>query len=485
MNDILIIMPEIVLLTMTCITLIADLYISSESRWTTYALGQASLVLTWLACWVFPHGQDVLAFQGQFSADLLAFGLKNVILGLMVLVLVYSRHYVLERPIPFGEFTLLALFSTLGMMFLVSAKSLLMLYLGLELMSLSLYAIVALEKTGSLSVEASMKYFVMGALASGLLLYGMSLLFGVTGTIQLDQIAFILQAAGPSMMNVILFAMIFCVAAVAFKLGAVPFHMWIPDVYQGAPTSMTLLVSTAPKLAAFGLAYRIFHDTLAWTQFAWMPFFVLLAVLSLAIGNIVAISQTNVKRLLGYSTIGHIGFLFLGLLVAPVLGYGAALFYMVVYTIVVACAFGVLIYLSKRGIEVETFDDLKGLSQRDPWMAFVMLLVAFSLAGVPPTVGFYAKFMILMGLVNVGLAWLAAFAVVFSIIGAYYYLKIIKAMYFDVPEKLSHIPATDVVAGPTDVRYVLSLNGLAILGLGILPGPLYVACQAVFQTMVP
>lgn len=480
MNDILITTPEILLLTMASITLIADLYIKSRARWTTYALSQAALILTWVALWVFPHGEGVVAFQGQFSADLFAFGVKNVILGLMVLVLLYSRHYVTERPIPFGEFHVLALFATLGMMCLVSAKSLVVLYLGLELLSLSLYALVALEKTGSLAVEASMKYFVMGALASGLLLYGMSLLYGITGSLALDHIALSLHILGPRVLVVTCFAMIFFVAGVAFKLGAVPFHMWIPDVYQGAPTSMTLLVSTAPKIAAFGMAYRIFHDTLAITQGGWMLFFLVMAIMSLAIGNITAIVQTNVKRLLGYSTIGHIGFLFLGLLIAPVMGYGLALYYIVAYAIVVACAFGVLIYLSQRGIEVETFDDLKGLSRRDPWMAFVMLLVAFSLAGVPPTVGFYAKFMILSGLIAAGLAWIAALAVVFSIIGAYYYLKIIKAMYFDVPDNEISIPA---VTGARDMRVALSVNGLAILGLGIIPGPLFVACQVLFQSV--
>lgn len=481
MNDILVLMPEIVLLTMICFVLMAELYLSERARWVTYTLSQFALILTLCATWVFPHGPDVLAFKGQFAVDPVAFGLKNIILGVMFIVLLYARRYVQEREIPFGEFFVLALFATLGMMCLVSAKSLLIVYLGLELLSLSLYAIVALQKSASLAVEASMKYFVMGALATGLLLYGMSLLFGLAGTLQLDQISMILRtAATPGDILMTYFAMIFFVAGVAFKLGAVPFHMWIPDVYEGAPTSMALLVSTAPKIAAFGMAYRLFHDTIMETHYVWTQFFVVMAVLSLAIGNIVAIAQTNVKRLLGYSTIAHIGFLFLGLLTAPFIGYGAALYYLVAYVLMVACAFGILIYLSQNGLEMETFDDLRGLSRRDPWMAFLMLVVAFSMAGVPPTVGFYAKFVILSALVNTGLAWLAVFAVVFSIIGAFYYLKIVKTMYFDAP-----LTEEKPVLQGGDMRVALSFNGAAILVLGILPGPLFVACQSLFLTLHP
>lgn len=473
MDQLTIIMPEIVLLTVASLSLLVDLFLSARYRFITYLLSQAALVLTAVACWYFPPEPVVVAFNEQFVIDPLSRVLKLSILGLMFFILLYSRSYIRERQIAYGEFHALALFSTLGMMLLVSAKSLLMIYLGLELLSLPLYAMVALQKDSTGSVEAGMKYFIMGSLASGMLLYGISLLYGITGSIQLDAIAHFIQAANGNSFNIGLFALGFIIVGLAFKLGAVPFHMWIPDIYQGAPTNVTLLVGSAPKIAAFGMAFRLLHDALPNFGPQWSQAFMVIALLSLAIGNIIAIAQTNIKRLLAYSTIAHVGFLFLALLVAPQIGYAAALYYILVYALVVAAGFGVLLLLSQEGVEAENLADLKGLAQRSPWLAFLMLLVAFSLAGVPPTVGFYAKFMVLSALVDVHLTWLAAVSVVFSIIGAYYYLKIVKVMYFDKSE------VSTVVSNPLDAQIAISLNGLAILALGVFPAPLFMLCQRV------
>lgn len=477
MEDLWVIMPEIVLASMACIGLILDLFLSKKNRVITYLFSQLALIVTAVCCWRFTiYGSINTAFAEQFVNDPFAQITKLVILTVMFLVLTYSRAYTRDRDIAFGEFHSLSLFCCLGMMFLASAKSLLMIYLGLELLSLPLYALVALQRDSRSGVEAAMKYFILGALASGLLLYGMSLLFGLSGSIQLDEISKWVHAAQGGSMQVALFAMIFILVGVAFKLGAVPFHMWVPDVYQGAPTSITLLVGSAPKVAAFAMAYRLLHDGLPGFSEQWTQILMVLAVFSMAIGNILAIAQTNIKRLFAYSTIAHVGFLFLGMLVAPVVGFGPAMYYIVVYAIVAAAAFGVLIMLS-QGYEAETLDDLKGLASKNPWLAFMMLLVAFSLAGVPPTVGFYAKFMVLNALVDAGMTWLAALAVVFSIIGAYYYLKIVRVMYFEQPSN------TNVPAASSDMRITLSVNGLAILGFGLFPAPLFMVCQNVFANL--
>ncbi len=477
MEDLWVIMPEIVLASMACIGLILDLFLSKKNRVITYLYSQLTLVVTAVCCWKFTaYGMTTTAFHEQFVNDPFAQISKLVILTLMFLVLTYSRAYTRDRDIAFGEFHSLSLFCTLGMMFLVSAKSLLMIYLGLELLSLPLYALVALQKDSRNAVEAGMKYFILGALASGVMLYGMSLLFGLTGSIQLSDIATWAHNAQGGNLQVALFASIFILVGVAFKLGAVPFHMWVPDIYQGAPTSVTLLVGSAPKVAAFAMAYRILHDMIPSFSAEWTQVLMVLAILSLAIGNIVAIAQTNIKRLFAYSTIAHVGFLFLGILVAPIVGYGPAMYYIVVYALVAAAGFGVLIMLS-QGFEAEQLDDLKGLASKNPWLAFMMLLVAFSLAGVPPTVGFYAKFMVLNALVDAGMAWLAALAVVFSIIGAFYYLKIVRVMYFEQPIN-TYAPAASV-----DMRITLSVNGLAILGFGLFPAPLFMVCQNVFANL--
>lgn len=463
-----VLLPEIVLLSAASAILVIDLFLSKRGKILTYLLSQCALIVTAICC----------CTGGRFVADPFSGVLKVVILGLVFLVLLYSRSYARERSMAFSEFHTLALFSTIGMMVLVSAQSLLMIYLGLELLSLPLYALVAIQRDSALSVEAGMKYFVMGALASGMLLYGISLLFGISGSVQLTEVSAFLQNAGSREQWIGFFALAFMIAGVAFKLGAAPFHMWVPDVYQGAPTNVTLLVASAPKVAAFGMAYRLLNDTLFSYSQEWSTILMVMAILSLAIGNIVAIVQTNVKRLLAYSTISHIGYLFLGILIAPSVGYAPSLYYMIVYALVVTAGFGVLLLLSQRGIEAETFNDLKGLSQRSPWLAFIMLLVAFSLAGVPPTVGFYAKFMILSALVDGGMTWLAALALVFSIIGAFYYLKLVRAMYFEAPED------TYPIQSSLDFRVALSVNGIAILGLGMFPAPLFMICQEALGSLL-
>ncbi len=478
MKDLLVVMPEIVLASMACLCLVVDLYVSDRTRIITYLFSQVSLIATAFCCVTFPHGTQLTAFSDQFVADSFSQVIKLFILILMFFVLLYSRSYVKHRKMAFGEFHALALFSTLGMMFLVSAKSLLMIYLGLELLTLPLYALVALQRDAYNAVEAGIKYFVMGALASGLMLYGISLLYGITGSIMLSEVATSIQTASAPNAQVALAALVFIIAGLAFKLGAVPFHMWVPDIYQGAPTSVTLLIGTAPKVAAFGMAYRLLHDTLPSLAWQWSQFFIVIAVISIALGNIAAIVQTNIKRLLAYSTIAHVGFVFLALLVAPQIGYGAAMYYIVAYALVAACGFGVILYLSHQDYESDKLSDLKGLAQRSPFLAFIMLLVAFSLTGVPPTIGFYAKFVVLSALVDTGYTWLAAFVMFFSVIGAYYYLKIVRTMYFDAPE------VTYPVKGSVDMRVALAVNGLAILGLGIIPAPLFVICQQVLSSIL-
>jgi NADH-quinone oxidoreductase subunit N len=378
-----------------------------------------------------------------------------------------------------GEFYVLVLFATLGMMVMISANHLLTLYLGLELLTLSLYAMVALQRDSAVATEAAMKYFVLGALASGMLLYGMSMLYGATGTLGIPQLAEIILGGGAQDV-VLVFALVFVVAGLGFKLGAVPFHMWVPDVYHGAPTAVTVFIGSAPKLAAFAFIMRLLVQGLGAEQLLaeWQDMLILMAALSLAIGNVTAIAQTNLKRMLAYSTIGHMGFLLLGILSGDVVGYGAGMFYVVVYMLMNLGAFGMILLLSRAGFEAENLDDFKGLNQRSPWYAFLMLLLMFSMAGVPPTVGFYAKLSVLQAVISVGAWWsipLAVFAVLFSLVGAYYYLRLVKLMYFDSPVD------TAPIAPRMDVRVLLSLNGLFMLVFGIFPERLMWLCSYSIQ----
>jgi NADH-quinone oxidoreductase subunit N len=421
--------------------------------------------------------QTIIAINGLVVADSLSAFLKGSASIAVAITLAYARHYIRDRDIPSGEFHMLALFALLGQFVMISANNFLTVYLGIELLSLALYALVALRRQHSLSTEAAMKYFVLGALASGFLLYGMSMVYGATGTLDLPLIADKL-VSGQADRLIMVFGTVFLVAGLAFKLGVVPFHMWVPDVYQGAPTAMTLLIGAAPKFAAFAIVIRLLVSGLLGVAADWQQMLMILAVLSLAVGNLIAIMQTNVKRLLAYSTIAHMGFMLLAFVSGVVENntsgavdaYAAALFYVVTYVITTLGSFGVLMVASSKGFECETLDDLKGLSQRHPWLAAVFLVLVFSLAGIPPTVGFYAKLSILESVVQAGHIGLAIYAVLASLIGAFYYLRLIKVMYFD-SAKLD-APLDCGIA----VQSLIAANGVAVLLLGILPGPLMAAC---------
>ncbi len=465
---------EIFLLIMACTILIVDLFVTSPNKTLTHLLVQ----LTLLGCSVITvatHQPGVThLFHSMFVDDLMSDVLKLLSYLSVSMMLVYSRSYLLARGLFTGEFMVLTLFALLGMMVMISAGHFLTLYLGLELLSLSLYAMVALQRDSAIATEAAMKYFILGALASGLLLYGMSMLYGATGTLEVAAVSDAIKQ-GVENKALLTFGLVFVVSGLAFKLGAVPFHMWVPDVYHGAPTAVTMLISTAPKLAAFAFVMRILVEGLQPLVVHWSGMLAILAVLSMAIGNISAIAQTNLKRMLAYSTIAHMGFLLLGVMSGGIEGYSAAMFYAVVYVLMSLGGFGMIMLLSREGFEADKLDDFKGLNQRSPWLAFMMLLLMFSMAGVPPTVGFYAKFSVLSAAVNAGYIPLAIIAVLFSLIGAFYYLRIVKLMYFDAPE--SHAP---IVVQP-DSGLLISINGLSVLALGIMPGTLMSICAVAVQ----
>ena len=462
---------EIFLLVMTCVILIADLLIKQSGRLITYLLVQ----LTLLGCALITVGTHengaVHAFNNMFVDDLMSDVLKLLTYLTISMMLVYSRQYLTVRGLFSGEFMVLTLFAMLGMMVMISASHFLTLYLGLELLSLSLYAMVALQRDSATATEAAMKYFILGALASGLLLYGMSMLYGATGSLSLDAVSAAIRH-GVQNKSLLTFGLVFVVSGLAFKLGAVPFHMWVPDVYHGAPTAMTMLIGSAPKLAAFAFVARILVDGLQPLMQHWSGMLIILAIASMALGNITAIAQTNLKRMFAYSTIAHMGFLLLGFISGGLEGYGSSMFYAVVYVLMSLGAFGMIMLLSRLGFEADTLDDFKGLNQRSPWLAFMMLLLMFSMAGVPPTVGFYAKFSVLNAVVQAGHIWLAVAAVLFSLIGAFYYLRIVKLMYFDTPE--SNAP----ISLEQDTALLMSINGLGVLLLGLLPDTLMTVCAA-------
>ena len=469
---------EIFLLVMTCVILIADLLIKQSGRLGTYMLVQ----LTLLGCALITVGTHengaVHAFNNMFVDDLMSDVLKLLTYLAVAMMLVYSRLYLTVRGLFSGEFMVLVLFAMLGMMVMISANHFLTLYLGLELLSLSLYAMVALQRDSAVATEAAMKYFILGALASGLLLYGMSMLYGATGSLSLDAVSAAIKH-GVENKSLLTFGLVFVVSGLAFKLGVVPFHMWVPDVYHGAPTAMTMLIGSAPKLAAFAFVARILVEGLQPLMQHWSGMLIILAIASMALGNITAIAQTNLKRMFAYSTIAHMGFMLLGLLSGGIEGYGASMFYAVVYVLMSLGSFGMIMLLSRIGFEADTLNDFKGLNQRSPWLAFMMLLLMFSMAGIPPTVGFYAKFSVLNAVVQAGHIWLAVVAVLFSLIGAFYYLRIVKLMYFDTPE--SNAP----ISLGQDTALLISVNGLGVLLLGLLPGTLMSVCAvAVRQSLL-
>jgi NADH-quinone oxidoreductase subunit N len=466
--------PECFLLGAICVILIADLFISQQRRGLTHFLAVVALLITAILT-LRPHPELQQAFGRMFVRDALADLLKVSILLVTAAVFTYAKPYLKARQLFQGEYYVLCLSAVLGMMLLVSAGNLLMIYLGLELLALSSYALVALNRDSPLSSEAAMKYFVLGALASGLLLYGISMIYGATGSLDLGAIHGSASVAYEQR-TLLAFGLTFVVVGIAFKFGAAPFHMWLPDVYQGSPTAVTLFIASAPKIAAFGMAYRLLEGALSSLASDWQPMLAVLAVLSLGLGNIVAIAQTNLKRMLAYSTISHVGFLLLGIINGTPAGYGAALFYVITYALTAAAAFGMIIMLSRSGFEADEITDYSGLNQRNGWYAAMMLMVMASLAGVPIWVGFVAKLAVLKAALDAGLLWLALAGGVFAVIGAYYYLRVIKVMYFDEPS------TPDPIVVPADVpfRFLLSVNGLSLLALGVMSGPLLSWCLAVF-----
>jgi NADH-quinone oxidoreductase subunit N len=465
---------EIFLLVMVSVILIADLFTVGHTKTVTYLLVQVTLLGCSLIT-VATHDYGVAhLFHNMFVDDLMSDVLKLLSYMAVSMMLVYSRSYLLARGLFSGEFLALVLFALLGMMVMISASHFLTLYLGLELLSLSLYAMVALQRDSATATEAAMKYFILGALASGLLLYGMSMLYGATGTLNVNDISTAIQHGVPNK-ALLVFGLVFIVSGLAFKLGAVPFHMWVPDVYHGAPTAMTMLIGTAPKLAAFAFLMRILVEGLQPLMVDWSGMLAIMAVLSMAVGNISAIAQTNLKRMLAYSTIAHMGFLLIGILSGTIEGYGSAMFYAVIYVLMSLGGFGMIMLLSREGFEADNLNDFKGLNQRSPWLAFMMLLLMFSMAGIPPTVGFYAKFSVLNAAVQAGHLPLVIIAVLFSLIGAFYYLRIVKLMYFDAPE--SH----ERIYMQPDSSLLISINGLGVLALGILPGTLMSVCAVSVQ----
>jgi NADH-quinone oxidoreductase subunit N len=463
-------LPEMLLGGAACVILIVDLFLDDSRRHVSYWLTQLVLLAAAaLTLSGFSDDAPQHALGGMFVADQMASVLKVFSYVAVSLMLFYSRSYLAARGLFRGETFVLALTSLLGMLVMISANSFVSLYLGLELMSLSLYAMVALQRDSERANEAAMKYFVLGALASGLLLYGMSMIYGATGTLDIGGAADAMVHGHPNR-TILVFGLVFVVSAIAFKLGAVPYHMWVPDVYDGAPTAVTLFIGTAPEFAAFAFAMRLLVGALSALAFDWQGMLLVLSLLSMILGNVVAIAQTNIKRMLAYSTIANMGFMLMGFLTANNDGYSAAMFYMVTYVLTTLVGFGIVLLLSREGFEADQLDDLKGLNQRSPWYAFMMLLAMFSLAGVPPTVGFYAKFSVIWAAVDIGLVWLAVIAVLTSLVGAFYYLRVVKLMYFDDPVDNRPIESRG------DTRLLLSVNGFALLLFGIFPQKLMGLC---------
>ena len=470
--DLMLAAPEIFLLAATCLILLVDLFLDDRQRWQTFVLAIAALAGTaWIAA---QTGMEVrtVGWHGTYVGDPLATLLKIVACGAVAVAFLYSYGYLERRGLLKGEYFLLGLFALLGIMVLASANSLVTLYLGVELLALSLYAMVAFHRDSGSAAEAAIKYFVLGSIASGSLLYGISIIYGVTGTLELGRLAQAVATLGPQQVG-LLFGLAFVIVGVAFKFGAVPFHMWVPDVYQGSPTAVTLFLSSAPKLASFALAFRLLGEGLAGLHTGWGQMLAIIAVLSMAIGNVVAIAQGNIKRMLAYSTISHVGFILLGILAGTAEGYQAALYYTIAYVIMSVGGFGMVILLSRGGFEAEQLDDFKGLNARSPWFAAVMLMLMFSMAGVPPYIGFWAKLAVIQAVLHVGALWLAIVAVAFSVVGAYYYLRVVKLMYFDEPDERRSLE------GGRTLRVVLSVNGLAVLVLGLFPGLMLALCAGV------
>lgn len=467
MSQLLLALPEIFLLCMVCVILLVDVFISQRHRYITYYLTQLTLIAAFFL--TLPQFKDypvpVVTFSGQYVVDKLAVISKLFIFVFSFFAFAYARDYLKKRDIARSEYYLLGLFCVLGMSIMASAYSFLTIYLGLELLSLALYAMIAMYKDSNRAIEAAMKYFVLGSLASGMLLYGISLLYGATGSVQLDTVAQVL-ATRHDIVPVV--ALIFVLGGLMFKFGAVPFHMWVPDVYQGAATPVTLFIASAPKIAAFAITVRILVQALPNLQIDWEHILIVLSILSMFFGNLIAIVQSNIKRMLAYSSISHIGYTLLGIIAGPnsANGYSAAMFYISTYVLVAAGAFAVITIMSSDGKELDKLEDYRGLNARNPWLAFMMLLLLFSMAGVPPTVGFIGKLGLLESLVEAHLVWLAVLTLIFALIGAYYYLRVVMLMYFEEPAE--GVIGTPVTV-PSSMMVAISINGAAALLLGLLP----------------
>ncbi len=467
--DLMTALPELIVLLMAMLILLTGLF--AKNKIIIYGLAQFTLFAAAFFT-VGTHTSAVgYAFSGMFVDDTLADVLKLMILLGTSVMFVYTRQYMQLRNMFRGEYYALVLFAVLGMMIMVSGQSMLTIYMGLELLSLCLYSLVALDRDNAQSSEAAMKYFVLGALASGMLLYGMSMIYGITGSLNLNEITNTLLQGAPNH-TVLILGLVFIVAGLAFKFGAVPFQMWVPDVYQGAPTSITLLISSVPKFAAFAITIRLLAQGLGQMAGDWQEMLLIMAVMSIAIGNITAIAQTNLKRMLAYSTISHVGFLLFGLMSGSLNGYASSMFYISAYVLMTLSGFGMILLLSRKGFEAENLDDLKGLNQRSPWAAMLMLITMFSMAGVPPTIGFYAKFTVLQAALQAGYIGAVVFAVLMAVIGAFYYLRIVKLMYFDAPQD------NVAISAPNDMKLILSFNAFALLALGIMPQMLMNICGA-------
>jgi NADH-quinone oxidoreductase subunit N len=467
-------LPEMVILATSCITLLLGLFFQKRFKLITYYSSLVGLIGAGVISFMYIGHYSTVAFEGLFISDDLAQLMKIFIYSTVILSFYYSQHYLEERAMPVSDYHVLGLFSTLGMMTLVSAHSFVTVYLGLELLSLPMYAMTAMRRTNGDSSEGAMKYFVMGAIASGMLLYGISLVYAVTGKLDLHEIAQMLTLSWNERGGLISFAMVFILAGVGFKLAAMPFHMWVPDVYQGAPSSVTLFIGTAPKIAALGMAIRILTIALPDIAVQWQQLILVMALLSAGAGNLLAIAQTKIKRMLAYSAISHMGYALFGVLATTTSGYSAALYYVLVYSITSAAAFGLIVLMSRGGVEIDSIDDLKGLNRRNPWLSLMMMLVLLSMAGIPPLVGFFAKLLVLKALVDAQLTWVAVLGLVFAVIGAYYYLRVIKVMYFDDSEYNSPLGFSRTTT------LVFSLNCLALLYFGIFPEVLIQACTTAF-----
>ncbi len=475
--DLLTLRPELAVLGGACLLLLIDMFARRSGRellfWVSVVtlIAAAALVATGGD---FSGAPATASFNGMFFRDLPGAVLKFAIALVSLFAVVYARSYLFDRKLSRGAFHILLLFAVLGMMLLVSAGNLVTLYVGLELLALSSYAMVAISRDNAISSEAAMKYFVLGSLSSGMLLYGMSMMYGATGSLDLTAIHTFAGASHDH--TLLLFGVAFLLVGIAFKFGAAPFHMWLPDVYQGAPTMVTVFIGSAPKLAAFGMAWRLLEAGVGPLWEYWQPMVAWLAVLSLVVGNLFALAQDSLKRMLAYSTISHVGFLFLGLSNATASGYAAAMFYAIAYALMGAAAFACLLVLSDRGHDADAIDDLRGLNARNPWLALLVLLVMTSLAGVPPMLGFWAKLAVLRAAISANMLWLAIVGAVFAVIGGFYYLRVIKVMYFDVPadKPVAHIHPD------RDLRWMLSVNALLLLGLGLAWNPIMAWCQAAF-----